>query len=219
MTDQQTALMWVLIAAFGILFGAVLFVTVLKKKPVRSSTFEENDFRKSSESNSTDLKVPSEKLDTDSVEPESLNSANSRDEISAAKDTAELRMNSSSQEVSLKSQIELGIEPGAVDTSNTVTMKQALAATEKNFWGRLKNIFSSETIDKNFDDLEEVLYTSDLGPATVERVLEVVRKDLSRSELSNIETVKNALKKEFSDIFKAANIQEPNLSQPFSFLQ
>lgn len=219
MTDQQTALMWVLIAAFGILFGAVLFVTVLKKKPVRSSTFEENDFRKSSESNSTDLKVPSEKLDTDSVEPESLNTANSRDEISAAKDTAELRMNSSSQEVSLKSQIELGIEPGAGDTSNPVTMKQALAATEKNFWGRLKNIFSSETIDKNFDDLEEVLYTSDLGPATVERVLEVVRKDLSRSELSNIETVKNALKKEFSDIFKAANIQEPNLSQPFSFLQ
>lgn len=107
---------------------------------------------------------------------------------------------------------------GETVTEKETNFKSALAETEKNLWGRFKTLFGSGDIAKNFDEIEEILYTSDLGPMTVERVLEVVKSDLSRSEKGSIESVKSALKKEFSDIFKQANIQEPSLEKPFSYL-
>jgi fused signal recognition particle receptor len=98
------------------------------------------------------------------------------------------------------------------------TLKEALAPTEKNLFGRLRNLFKSENEQKNFDEIEEVLYTSDLGPQTVERLMEAVRSQLSRSERSNIENIKSALKSEFEDIFSKASIQEPIPDKPLGYL-
>jgi fused signal recognition particle receptor len=99
------------------------------------------------------------------------------------------------------------------------TLKSAMGQTQKNFWGRLKGTFSSEAIEKNFEDMEEVLYTSDLGPKTVERLMETLRSELSGSEKKNIETLRTALKSEFTEIFKRANIQEPGADNKMGFLK
>jgi fused signal recognition particle receptor len=99
------------------------------------------------------------------------------------------------------------------------TLKSAMGQTQKNFWGRLKGTFSSEAIEKNFEDMEEVLYTSDLGPKTVERLMETLRSELSGSEKKNIETLRTALKSEFTEIFKRANIQEPGANNQMGFLK
>jgi fused signal recognition particle receptor len=99
------------------------------------------------------------------------------------------------------------------------SLKQALSNTEKSIWGRLAGIFSSETEDQHFDELEEILYTSDIGPQTVERLMESVRAGLSRAEKKDLATLKKSLKSEFLEIFENANIPEPKSENPFAFLK
>ncbi len=103
--------------------------------------------------------------------------------------------------------------------SPTKTLKQALSRTEENLWGRLRGIFSNETEKKNFDEIEEVLYTSDLGPQTVTRLMEAVREEISRSDRSKIESIKSALKVQFEEIFINAQMSEPDSKDPLKFLQ
>lgn len=99
------------------------------------------------------------------------------------------------------------------------SLKQALSNTEKSIWGRLSGIFSNVAEEQNFDGLEEILYTSDIGPQTVERLMESVRSGLSRSEKKDLETLKKSLKSEFLEIFENANIPEPKTENPFAFLK
>ncbi len=99
------------------------------------------------------------------------------------------------------------------------TLKQALSQTEKNFFGRIRGLWNSETITKNFDEVEEVLYTSDLGPQTVERLMDVVKEKLNRSQLKDIETLKVALKDEFNAIFQSAHVIEPITTDPLGLLK
>jgi len=89
------------------------------------------------------------------------------------------------------------------------SLKEALAKTEQNFWGRIKNVFQHQEIKQNIEEIEEVLYTSDLGPQTVQRLMGSVEGALTRKEMANAEAVKSALKDEFFSIFSAANIPEP----------
>lgn len=98
------------------------------------------------------------------------------------------------------------------------TLKEALHQTEKTLFGRLKGLLSSEAASKNFDEIEEVLYTSDLGPQTVERLMTAVKSGLSRSEKNNIDSVRSALKEEFSEIFSKANIEEPLAENPLQYI-
>ncbi len=98
------------------------------------------------------------------------------------------------------------------------SLKAALEPTERNLFGRLKGLFISESEKKNFEEIEEVLYTSDLGPQTVERLMEAVKSQLSRGDRSQIENIKSALKTEFEDIFRKAQIHEPHPQNPMGFL-
>jgi len=98
------------------------------------------------------------------------------------------------------------------------SLKTALASTERNLFGRLKGLFISEDEKKNFEEIEEVLYTSDLGPQTVERLMGAVKSQLSRSDRSQIDNIKTALKTEFEDIFRKAKIHEPQPENPMGFL-
>jgi fused signal recognition particle receptor len=92
------------------------------------------------------------------------------------------------------------------------TVKEALRNTEENFWGRLKNVFGQNGANGNFDDIEEVLYTSDLGPQTVQRLLGIVEEELSGKDLSNSNLIKDILKNEFQAIFSGAQVNEPGES-------
>jgi fused signal recognition particle receptor len=86
-------------------------------------------------------------------------------------------------------------------------LASALQNTRGSFFGRIKNIFSAkpQITAGELDDLEEILYTSDLGPQTVQRLLSAVETKLRADGGSGFEAVRSALKTEMIDIFDGLN--------------
>ncbi|MEK6628986.1 MAG: signal recognition particle-docking protein FtsY [Bdellovibrionota bacterium] len=82
------------------------------------------------------------------------------------------------------------------------SLHTALKKTEENFFGRIRKAFSGSDKKAVLEQIEEILYTSDLGPTTVQKLLSVVEDELSGSQMSNIDTVKMALRNKMSEILK-----------------
>jgi fused signal recognition particle receptor len=95
------------------------------------------------------------------------------------------------------------------DFAGSRTLKEALSNTEQTMWGRIRNLFSNELAERNSEEIEEILYTSDLGPKTVQLLMDSVQAELSKSAKSELQNIKDVLKKEFTQIFLSAHIQEP----------
>lgn len=91
-----------------------------------------------------------------------------------------------------------------------ISVAQALAKTEASFFGRIKKAFSNTDKQKVIDEIEEILYTSDLGPQTVEKLLEAVKAELSSKEMSDIGSVKKALQLEMTEILKPVQTKFEN---------
>lgn len=82
-------------------------------------------------------------------------------------------------------------------------LKSALHKTNVQFWGRLKGLFTSTVLTEEIkEQLEEVLYTSDLGPQAVERLFQAVEDKMSAST-ANAQDVREALKEEMLGMLKA----------------
>ncbi|MBY0385850.1 signal recognition particle-docking protein FtsY [bacterium] len=83
---------------------------------------------------------------------------------------------------------------------NYKTLQEALAQTQKSLWGRMSASLSGATFDRSqLESIEEVLYTSDLGPKTVQRLFSSLESKLTQS--LNGEGLKQALRKEMLEIF------------------
>lgn len=82
-----------------------------------------------------------------------------------------------------------------------VDLKEALKKTEENLFGRIRSLFKSSGPAPHLEEIEEVLYTSDLGPKTVQRLMGAVEDRLSKKEKGDYETVRGALKEEIKNIF------------------
>ncbi|MGE3760251.1 MAG: signal recognition particle-docking protein FtsY [Pseudobdellovibrionaceae bacterium] len=97
------------------------------------------------------------------------------------------------------------------EAEKETNLDQALGKTQSHFFGRIKSLFQGAA--PNFDEIEEVLYTSDLGPKTVERLMEKINSEFSRSEKKDLELVKGALREEILETFKtvdpANKVQDP----------
>ncbi len=98
-----------------------------------------------------------------------------------------------------------------VEVDSETSLKIALQKTEENFFGRIRKAFSNADKKKVLDEIEEVLYTSDLGPSTVQKLLGVVDTELSSKEMKDLEAVKAALKSAMIKILKPLheNSQSP----------
>lgn len=95
-------------------------------------------------------------------------------------------------------------------------LKRALSKTRDSLWGRIRPIFSqAKTLSvSEFENLEEVLYTSDLGPQTVQQLLTSIQERLSPGEQSDLESVREALKSEMLGIFQGTGVgQELKLGE------
>lgn len=90
-------------------------------------------------------------------------------------------------------------------------LKSALKKTEENFFGRIRKAFSNPDKKAVLEQIEEILYTSDLGPTTVQKLLSVVESELSGSELAKIDSVKLALRNEMLEILKPIQDQSTGL--------
>lgn len=77
---------------------------------------------------------------------------------------------------------------------------QALSKTKDSFFGRIKNAFTNTDKKKVLEEIEEVLYTSDLGPKTVQKLLDKVDSELSNSDMADIGKVKSALAEQMQEI-------------------
>jgi fused signal recognition particle receptor len=94
--------------------------------------------------------------------------------------------------------------PTQAPASAAVSLSTALAKTRSSFLERLKSAFSkSDTLSiHELEDIEEALYTSDLGPQTVGRLLEAVTARMKSEGQSGFEAVRGALKNEMLQIFE-----------------
>ena len=75
-------------------------------------------------------------------------------------------------------------------------LRQGLTKTRSGLTGRLDQlIFGKKEInDDLLEDLEEILFTSDLGVATTRELIELIQAGVARKELDNPEKLKTALK-------------------------
>lgn len=80
----------------------------------------------------------------------------------------------------------------------TISLADKLKNTKSSLWGRMRVAFDGKTESEALEQVEEILYTSDIGPKTVENLLEKIRFDLSSASLKNFETVAKTLKIEMS---------------------
>lgn len=89
-------------------------------------------------------------------------------------------------------------EPKPVEVE--ATLERALATTRRGLFDRLKNLFGSgQNLDAEIkEQLEEILYTSDLGPTTVEHLMTAIQE--KHPFQLNFETIRVALKDEISRI-------------------
>ncbi|AZZ36163.1 signal recognition particle-docking protein FtsY [Bdellovibrio sp. qaytius] len=82
------------------------------------------------------------------------------------------------------------------DLSSSATIDKAMEKTKDSFFGRIKNAFTNTDKKKVLEEIEEVLYTSDLGPKTVQKLLDKV----SSSDMSDISKVKESLASQMQEI-------------------
>ncbi len=89
-------------------------------------------------------------------------------------------------------------------------LKERLSKTRSNIVGRLDRIFfgKKEITEEVLDEIEEVLFTSDIGVETAQKIIDNVREKVSRKELNDPERLKEALKEEILNILKSAPEKE-----------
>lgn len=75
-------------------------------------------------------------------------------------------------------------------------LREGLLKTRSHITGRLDQLmFGKKEIDENLlEDLEEILFTSDLGVSTTRKVIDLVHEGMARKELNDPEKLKSALK-------------------------
>lgn len=95
--------------------------------------------------------------------------------------------------------------PAAQNFEPSRTVAEALKNTEQSFWGRLRGLFDSSAEMPDIDSIEEVLYTSDLGPKTVVKVLGSL-EDLNRGDRNDSGKIKEKLREALGGIF--SHLQE-----------
>ena len=91
-------------------------------------------------------------------------------------------------------------------------LRQGLSKTRSGLSGRLDQlIFGKKEIDDALlDELEEILFTSDLGVATTQELIDQVQAGVTRKELDNPEKLKDALKENIHAFLQIPEVERKN---------
>ncbi|MEO8840908.1 MAG: signal recognition particle-docking protein FtsY [Kofleriaceae bacterium] len=82
------------------------------------------------------------------------------------------------------------------DAETTAAYQAGLAKTRGGFVARLGKLFGKKQIDAaTVDELEEVLFTADIGPRAAERIFQSVKSGLSRADLEDADKIWTQIKK------------------------
>ncbi len=107
--------------------------------------------------------------------------------------------------------IEDAVKPKDVVSPKSIAkpkeLKEALYNTREGLWGRIKGVFANKigVNQEDLDSLEEILYTSDLGPQTVQKLVETLSQNLSTEEKQDVERLRGAIKSEMQKIFEGCS--------------
>src|SRR5439155_22507430 len=78
----------------------------------------------------------------------------------------------------------------ATDVEAREAYKAGLAKTRSGFVSRLGKLFGRKKIDaQTLDELEEVLFTADIGPRAADRIFQAVKAGLSKDELADTDKI------------------------------
>ncbi|HMN67641.1 MAG TPA: signal recognition particle-docking protein FtsY [Bdellovibrionales bacterium] len=83
------------------------------------------------------------------------------------------------------------------------SLNRTLRSTRDSFWGKIQRSLSGSIDTNQLEIIEEILYTSDLGPTTVAKLLDSVEDQLSRQDKKSLDMLKTSLKGEVNSILTA----------------
>jgi fused signal recognition particle receptor len=87
------------------------------------------------------------------------------------------------------------------DAEVAAAYKQGLAKTRGGFVAKLGKLFGRKQIDAaTVDELEEVLFTADIGPRAADRIFQSVKSGLSKADLENADKIWKQIKKTSREI-------------------
>jgi fused signal recognition particle receptor len=91
-------------------------------------------------------------------------------------------------------------------------LRQGLSKTRSGLTGRLDQlIFGKKEIDSDLlDELEEILFTSDLGVTTTQELIDLVQGAVARQELDDPEKLKDALKENIRAFLQIPEVEHKN---------
>ena len=97
---------------------------------------------------------------------------------------------------------ELILVPAPLKEAKTETLPTALSKTRASLFGRIQNLFGGRATlsPSEREELEEVLYTADLGPKTVQDLLDHVFGKLKESGETGFEAVRRELHAKMNEI-------------------
>lgn len=89
-----------------------------------------------------------------------------------------------------------------VESEKFVTLEEALQKTRQGFWGRMKSVFDNKaSVDSaELEQIEEILYTSDLGPKTVQKLMHQIQSQF-KSDMNSVH-LHDLLKSEMLNLFQ-----------------
>jgi fused signal recognition particle receptor len=78
----------------------------------------------------------------------------------------------------------------AEESAEELRLKAGLAKTRGGFVARLGRLFARKKIDQDMlDELEQVLFTADIGPKSADKIFQAIKSSLSKDELGDPEAV------------------------------
>jgi len=112
------------------------------------------------------------------------------------------------------------VEPAKAEEPPPRTLKDGLGRTRKEgFIARLGSLFAGKQIDQDvLEEVEHVLFTSDIGVKTANRLIEAVKEALSKKELKDEGKVWEVLRAEATKILGQASgrpVGTPKPGEPF----
>jgi fused signal recognition particle receptor len=94
-------------------------------------------------------------------------------------------------------------EPAEVDADTAAAYKAGLAKTRGGFVAKMGKLFGKKKIDAaTVDELEEVLFTADIGPRAAERIFTSVKSGLSKNDLEDSDKIWEQIKKTSREILE-----------------
>lgn len=90
-------------------------------------------------------------------------------------------------------------------------LREGLSKTRSTLTGRLDRLFfgKKEISDDLLDELEEILFTSDIGVATTQELINSAREQVARNELNDPQKLKTLLKDQILSFLEVPSMEHP----------